>query len=122
MKSEILKLEEDLRQAMLKNDVEKLNQLIDDSLVFVGPDGNIATKQMDLDAHKNNIQTMTEMIPREQSMQQIKDDFVVVTVKMEIAGTYANFDISGSYRYLRIWKKINDSWKIVAGSVVKISD
>lgn len=117
----IIKLEEELRQAMMASDTEKLDELIDESLVFIAPDGNIATKQMDLAIHKSKIQKMSKLSPSEQAIK-IHDDFAVVTVKMEISGTYLDFDISGHYRYLRIWKKFGDNWKIVAGSVVKIAN
>lgn len=117
--SEVIKAEKELRLAMLANDVQKLDELIYDSLVFVTPDGNIATKQMDLDAHKSKIQKMTELIPFEQQIS-FHDDFATVSVKMKIVGTYGELDISGDYRYLRVWKKIGNVWKIIAGSVVKI--
>lgn len=120
METEIIKLEEDLRQAMLTNDIFALNKLIDDSLIFIAPNGMVATKQMDLDAHRNKIQKMTELSPSEQQIK-IHENFAIVTVKMKITGTYSDFDISGDYRYMRIWKKINDTWKIISGSVVKVN-
>lgn len=119
MQSEILKLEEELRIAMLNNDVEKLDELIADSLVFTTPDGKIATKSMDLEAHRSKIQKMTKLSPCEQTIQ-IYDNFAVVTVKMTLKGTYSEVDISGNYRYTRIWAKINNNWKILAGAVVLI--
>lgn len=119
MQSEIQKLEEELRQAMLKNDVAVLDKLIADSLVFITPDGNIATKEMDLSAHKMKLQKMSELAPSEQSIK-IYENTAVVAVKMGVTGTFNNEDISGGYQYLRVWTKINEHWKIIAGSVVKI--
>jgi len=121
VKSEIIKLEEELRQAMLNNNVEKLDELIDDSLVFMIPDGNVATKQMDLLAHRDKIQKISELTASEQIIK-FHENFAVVTVKVKLAGIYGKIDISGKYRYLRIWKKISNNWKIVAGSVTQIID
>lgn len=115
----IIKREEELRLAMLNSDVEKLDELIDDSLVFVAPNGMVATKEMDLSTHRSGIQKMTQLVQSEQTIQ-IQNDFAIVTVKADITGTYADTSISGQYRYLRIWSKINDAWKVVAGSVVQI--
>lgn len=115
----IIELEEKLRQAMIASDVEILNDLIDDSLIFIAPDGNIATKQMDLYAHQNKIQKISKLIPSEQKVE-IHESFAVVSVKMELVGTFAESSISGTYRYLRIWGNKKDSWKIVAGSVTAI--
>lgn len=121
MKTEtIIKKEEELRLAMITSDVEKLNELIDDSLVFTGPDGNIATKALDLQAHRSKMQKISELTPSEQTVK-LHDNFAVVTVKMQLVGTYGDFDISGIYRYLRVWTKIQGDLKVVAGSVTKIS-
>lgn len=117
--TQIKKSEEELRLAMIKSDVEKLDELIDDSLVFVAPNGMIATKEMDLEAHRSGIQKMTQLVQSEQNIKE-QESFVVVTVMADIAGTYADTSISGQYRYLRIWSKINDAWKVVSGSVVQI--
>jgi len=121
LKTEVLKLEEELRLAMLHSDVKKLDELIDDSLIFISPSGGVATKSMDLQAHKMKIQKMSKLSPSEQVIQ-IYDNCVTVCVKMEIVGTYDAISISGTYRYLRVWSKIGDVWKVVAGSVVQTND
>lgn len=118
MIEEIIQLEEKLRQAMLTNDVDVLDKLINQNLSFITPDGNVATKEMDLQAHKAKLQIITELNPAEQNIT-IKNGTAIVTVKIQISGTFANTDISGTYRYLRIWQQINDSWQIIAGSVTK---
>ena len=120
MEQEIIILEEDLRLAMLNNDVKKLDELIHNNLSFISPDGAIATKEMDLAAHRNKIQIMSELVPSEQVIK-FEKNIAIVTVKMEITGTYGTFDISGNYRYLRIWSKFDDKWQIISGAVVKIS-
>lgn len=116
---QILKLEEDLRQAMLLSDVQKLDELIDDNLTFISPFGCVVTKQMDLDAHRSKAQILTNLEPSEQTID-VRDNFVVVTVKMQLTGTYNQMDISGKYRYLRIWQKVDGKWKIIAGSVLNV--
>jgi len=117
--AEIIELEEELRLAMLNSDIKILDELIDDSLTFVIPDGKIITKQMDLDGHIAKIQTTEELSPSEQTVQ-IHNDCAVVTVNMKLVGSYNKIDISGQYRYLRVWSKRNKDWKVVAGSVVQI--
>lgn len=119
MESEIIKSEEELRQAMLTSNVEVLEKLIAGSLVFIAPDGNIATKEMDLAAHRVKLQTMSELELSEKTIK-IYDNSAIVTVKARVKGKFGEMDISGNYRYLRIWQKILDKWQIVAGSVVKI--
>lgn len=118
MREDILQLEEELRLAMLASDVGKLNELIADSLVFTGPTGEIVSKQVDLDVHKSGVQKITQLSPLEQTIQ-IYDNFAVVTVKMYLVGTYGDSTITGKYRYTRVWANLDNSWKVVAGSVVQ---
>ena len=119
MNSEIIKLEEKLRHAMLNSDVKKLDELIDDSLIFTSPNGNIITKSMDLQVHRLKEQKITKLSPSEQVIQ-VHDNCVIVSVKMELVGTYNDISISGDYRYLRVWMQKSVGWKVVAGSVINI--
>lgn len=119
MKNEIIKKEEELRLAMLASDVEKLDELIDDSLVFVLPDGNLATKQMDLAAHSSKIQKISELNQSEQIIN-VYGNSAVVNVKADLVGTYGEVPITGAYRYARVWTKLDNKLKIVAGSITMI--
>lgn len=119
MKKTIINLEEELRQAMLTNNIEKLDALIADSLVFVLPNGVVATKQMDLDSRKSGFTKMTKLSPSEQQIE-IQNNFAIVTVKMELQGTYGDMVIDGSYRYIRTWAKNADKYQIISGSAVYI--
>ncbi len=56
--------EERLYRAMAASDVAELDALIDDGLRFVGPDGRLATKQADLEAHRNRAVVFTKFEPR----------------------------------------------------------
>ncbi len=123
MEKIIRKLEEELIQAMVSSDVEKLDELIDDSLVFVSPGGSLASKEMDIAMHSQKVQEMEEIIPEDMQIQ-IHGDIAIVTVLTHIKGRYGVMDITGDYRYLRVWKKvspISQKYKIIAGSVTKVS-
>lgn len=119
MKNKIIDLEEKLRLAMISSDVEMLDKLISDELIFIGPDGSVATKQMDLELHRSGLQKITKLSPSEQKILTF-DNCAAVSVKMQIEGTYAGSNISGSYQYIRTWFHHNDCWQIISGAVVKI--
>lgn len=115
----IIELEEELRVAMIEDDVKKLDELIADSLIFTTPFGNTITKQMDLDIHSTKVQKISTLSPSEQTVQ-IYGSCAVVTVRMDTEGTYGDIPINGAYRYTRVWAKTNDDWKVIAGAVVAI--
>lgn len=115
----IAQLEEQLRQAMLSSDFAALDDLIADDLVFTLPNGALASKQMDLDAHRSGIQKLTGVDFRERQVQ-IYDRVAIVTVKTDLAGTYEGADITGTYRYTRVWAQPQGRWQIVAGHVSRV--
>ncbi|WP_193197973.1 nuclear transport factor 2 family protein [Nostoc sp. MG11] len=78
----IEQLEERLRQAMLKNDVLALEELIADEVVFTTHIGELIDKQTDLEAHRSNIQKLV-LLQGQQQRVQLYGNTAVVTVKME---------------------------------------
>jgi len=52
---EIVALEADLRRAQLTADVDALDRLIAEDLLFTGPDGELGTKTQDLAAHQSGV-------------------------------------------------------------------
>lgn len=117
---EIINKEEELRLAMLNSDVPKLDELIDDNLIFTLPMGNVATKEMDLAAHRSGIQKLTALNCIEREVR-VFSDFVIVACKMLLEGTYSNQKINGKYAYTRFWTQADGSWKVVGGQVALIN-
>ncbi len=62
---EIVELEGRLRAAQLAADVAALDALIAEDLLFVGPDGRLATKSQDLEAHATGVVRFREHVPEE---------------------------------------------------------
>jgi ketosteroid isomerase-like protein len=105
-----------IRAAQLAGDVDALDQLIDDELVFTGPDGNVHSKQDDLAAHRAGVVRITRLDPSEEHIQEL-GDVAVVSVRMDMAGTVNGAAFAGPFRYTRVWVRRSDSWRIVAGHV-----
>ena len=105
-----------LRQAQLTNDTEALDRLLDESLVFTGPDGALYGKADDLHAHRERWLRLTRLEPGEERVQRF-GRIAVVSVRMEMAGSFKGAPLGGSYRYTRIWCKRPEGWRIVAGHV-----
>lgn len=117
---DIIALEEKLRLAMLTSDVERLNELIADSLIFTAPNGMIINKEMDLNGHRLGIQKLSKLELLEQTFQ-LYDNFAIVTAKMQIDGTFNEECINGIYCYTRIWANFENKWQIAGGHVSKQS-
>ena len=110
----ILAREAELRAAMLANDVSALDQLIDDALVFTTLEGAVVGKQDDLDAHRARRLRLTRLEPSERYVQR-HGPTAVVSVRMEIAGTWDGAPVGGALRYTRVWVQRPEGWRVVAG-------
>ncbi|MBD6620806.1 nuclear transport factor 2 family protein [Komarekiella sp. 'clone 1'] len=115
--------EERLRQAMLKNDVLALEELIADEVVFTTHTGELIDKQTDLEAHRSDIQKLV-LLQGQQQRVQLYGNTAVVTVKMEVAGTFEGKAFVGIYRYTRVWvqSQPQGNWQVVAGHVSQVID
>lgn len=109
-------LEEALRQAMLASDVATLDSLIADDMIFTTQAGELITKEMDLNAHRSRTQRLTMLDGSEQQIRQYGDT-AVVSVRMELAGTFAGHAFGGAYRYTRVWLNRGERWQVIAAHV-----
>lgn len=119
MDQKIKQLEENLKKSMISGDIEKLDELIDDTLVFISPNGVVIDKHTDLETHKSGILKISNICVSEHKID-FNEDLAIVTLLADIQGVFGEVDISGKYRYLRIWQNKGNHWKIISGSAQKI--
>ena len=112
----LLACEAALRQAQLTSNVQELDRLVDDALVFTGPNGALYGKQDDLDAHRRGLIRITRLEPSEERVQRF-GHIAVVSVRMEMSGTFEGAPFAGPFRYTRVWRAHENGWRIVAGHV-----
>ena len=120
-KSQIIELEERLRQAMLASNVARLNTLIAPELLFTSYQGQVISKQQDLDMHRSGLLNITELTPSDQRIQ-LYEGFSVVSVQMHLVGSYDGNAFDQCIRFTRTWAiSTAGSVQIVAGhaSLVK---
>jgi ketosteroid isomerase-like protein len=114
--------EDDLRRAMLAADVDALDRLLDDQLLFVGPDGTVFRKPDDLAAHRRGAWRFTRLDVIERAIE-AGETIAVTATLAELAGTTAGGgSFGGRVRYSRTWRRGGDgAWRVVGGAVVPVS-
>jgi len=112
----IARAEEDLRRAMLAGDLATLDRLIDGEMLFTTQSGAVADKVADLELHRTGRLRLTKMAPTEQQVRR-RGSLAVVTVKMEVAGTFDGVAFGGTYRYAHLWTQRVEGWRVVVGHV-----
>jgi ketosteroid isomerase-like protein len=115
--NQIRQCEERLYKAMRASDVAELDALIADDLLFAGPTGELATKEMDLELHRTRGTQFNEFIPQELAIRVWTEEFALASAKIFLSGTFLGEAFSGHYRYTRIWRKGKSGWQIAGGSV-----
>lgn len=113
---QIQQYEERLRVAMLQSDVAALDELIDDDLLFVGPGGEIHTKEDDLQLHRSGARRMSRADWLAVEVRHYGAVCITV-VTAQLSGTFLAEPFSGQFRYIRTWTEHEGAWRVVAGSV-----
>ena len=108
-------LEDVLSKAMIESDVEKIEKLLHDDLKFVTPNGQLITKEMDLENWRSGTIKLDEIIKSQQNITEV-GDAIIVTVIKDLNGTFCNNSFRGKFQYIRVWKLIENTWQIIAGS------
>lgn len=118
--AEVKECEEALRVAMLFGDVAALSLLIDDKLVFTGPDGTVLNKTQDLLAHKNGILRLNKLDLIDGSLHPV-GDMILATTKASLASTFGDITIDGMFAYTRLWSRTSGQWRVIAGHASRVS-
>lgn len=111
---DIKQYEESLRQAMLTSDVDALDRLIADDLLFVTHFGQIIGKADDLNAHRQKLFTLSRLDFHRQEIRQLTDSVVTITTA-ELEGI-AQTPFTDTIIYTRVWRKNqHGTWQVCAG-------
>src|ERR1035438_5322886 len=98
VESTIRVLEERLWRAQLSADVETLDDLIADDLLFTGLSGSLETKAADLQQHQSGALKITKLDPLEFRVRVIPGG-AITSVKMDAAAVIAGKPTSAVLRY-----------------------
>ncbi len=116
----IINYEARLLKAIETHNLESLDQLLHDDLLFNLPSGHTITKAMDLESHSSgSLMVVNKTITRDLTINLIGDT-AVVTVILELDANYDGQPFQGDFKYLRVWKQFGDHWQVIAGACTKM--
>jgi ketosteroid isomerase-like protein len=118
---EIVTLEHRLREAQLAADVAALDALLAEDLLFAGPDGRLATKRDDLNAHASGAVRFHEHVPEELRVRRVGSDVAVTSLRARLTVSVMGTPNTGTYRYTRVWAREGGTgWRVVGGHVSSV--
>jgi hypothetical protein len=105
---------------MKTSNVQELDILIADDLIFTSHIGQMFTKQDDLDAHASGNIEIFDIIATEQKIR-IEGNVAIVSVLLEISGSFFGNTEVGFFRFTRIWKDHGNKWQIIAAQSTQVA-
>lgn len=119
---EIVALEARIREVQLAADVEALDALIGDNLLFTGPDGQLSTKAQDLEAHRSGRVRFRSHVPKELRIRRIGTHVAICALLAELTVDVNGTTSRGTYRYTRVWaQESTGPWRVVGGHVSEVA-
>lgn len=98
----IVTFEERLKVAMLKSDIDELDQLLAPDMVFTNHLGEVISKADDIDAHQSG-ELMINTLDLSEGFIKPFGGVVTVSVRTKITGFFRAEPVSGDFRFTRIW-------------------
>jgi len=109
-----------LRTAMLANDVDALDVLLDDDLVFTTPNGQVISKDDDLSAHRARLLRL-DTLDIDETQTHVIGEMILTITKATLVGHFGEVAINGTFVYTRLWRRSGMRWCVVAGHAASIA-
>jgi len=105
-------MHDDWVKALVRGDVETLDDIMADDFFFAYPFEGDDKSQFISDVTSGDVRV--EMITREHASVRIWDDTAVIAGKDSVKWSYQGRDFSGHYKVLHVYARRNASWQLVS--------
>lgn len=119
LKKELMACEYELLKAMRNCDIEKMDELLHDDLLFSGPAGETITKEIDLETYRSGNMVVLGNTASDQEIS-VFGDTAIVLVNIDLKAQFMQELVEGRFRYIRVWKNSSNVWKVIGGGVSAI--
>jgi ketosteroid isomerase-like protein len=116
----VLKVEMQWEQALTNGNASLLNNLYDDTLVYTHSNGKVDSKASYIDAIKSGA-TKYESMKRDDIKVSVYGETAVVTCHWEVHISSKGNKIDMNARYLHVYVRHKDGWRLVAHESTRIS-
>jgi ketosteroid isomerase-like protein len=119
---DVRRYEQRLLGAMLRSDLDELDTLLADDLVFTDHLGALWRKQDDLAAHRSGAIKVRAVTASDEHFR-LFAGAAVVSVLVQISGTFAGQEASGAFRFTRVWAATpGRQWQVVAAHSTLVAE
>lgn len=116
---EIDQMEEAWRDSVLKSDAAAMDALLADDFIGISPSGTLQNKEQMLSSLRTGKLHLTSLTLSDRKVR-FYGATAVVTSLATVAGNNAESEISGSFRYTRVYVRKSGQWKVVSFEASRI--
>jgi ketosteroid isomerase-like protein len=117
----VMQMEEGLRVAISKGDTKAYARIVGDDYVFTNQDAVVRTKAQMVSAYDSG-SIKYESVKFDEIKVHAYGDTSVVTGRQTLKGQDNGKDISGKFRYTRVYVKRQGRWQLVATQTTRIPE
>ncbi len=117
----VMQMEEELRAAIAKSDTKAYGRLVGDDYVFTNQDAVVRTKAQMVSAYDSG-SLKYESVKFDEIKVHAYGDTAVVTGRQTVKGQDNGKDLSGQFRYTRVYVKQQGRWQLVATQTGRIPE
>jgi len=121
MQEELLRLEKELAQAVVKNDADAVGRFLSDDWIIVDPDGGIVDKPRFLGVIRSGALSH-EMMESDDVRVRIYENTAVVTALTTTKGRFMGQDFTSCERATDIFVKQDDRWRCVFTQLTRFTN
>jgi ketosteroid isomerase-like protein len=120
MQEELLKLEKEFAQAIVKNDAEAIARFLGDDWLIIDPDGGVINRARFLDVIKSGALTHS-MMESEDVRVRTYGDTAIVTGLTTAKGQFMGQDFTTQERATDVFVKQNGRWQCVLTQLTRFT-
>ena len=117
---DLLKLENEFAEAIVKNDLEGIGRLVTDDWIIIGPDGEIVDRARFFEVIKSGTLTH-DMMESEDLRVRVFGDSAVVTALTRTRGKFMGQDFSTQERATDVFVKRDGRWQCVLSHLTRFT-
>ena len=117
---ELRDLERELVGAVLRRDSSVLRRILSDDLTFVTPFGDVFDKEGVANIGDNK-DLVNDSIEIDDVRVRVYGEAAVVTGRATLKARVRDLDLSGQYRYVRVYARQDRRWQVVAYQATRIA-
>jgi hypothetical protein len=113
----LMRLDRELMDAAMRNDKATMERIELATAIFINPGGGIEER-----GQPGTAGPKIESIETQDVRVRVHGDTAILTGRANVKGRFANgADITGSYRYMRVFVKTKGEWRVAATQVTRIA-